>query len=256
MFGFIISWFLISTFNLKKRIIYGIIIFFLLGFSPQFLGYGYYGFKDFKRFLNPKTITYYREVVYAPPVQPSQVQSPTTTPPTTTPQTVVPQPTTPQPTTPQTATPQTATPQTTVSQPVPPLLSERRSSSILVKTGFENPITFIKNTSLSFIYSLLGPFPWQLTHLKHLLVLPEVIAWYFLLFFIIKGIIESIKKQNKIILPLVLFSCLVLGVLATFINNFGIITRIRIPAFLSLLCLFPLGFKRLKNIKTPFLKDI
>lgn len=224
MFGFIISWFLVSTFNLKKRIIYGIIISLLLGFSPQFLGTGYYGFRNFESLLNTETITFYREIVYAPSVQPPPVQL---------------QPTVVQPT----------TSQLTVPQP-------GRGSSIVIKTGFGSSITFIKNTLLSFICSLLGPFPWQMTQNKHLFVLPEVIAWYFLFFFIVKGIIKSIRRHYRAILPLIIFASLVLGVLSLFMTNFGIITRIRIPAFLALLCLFPFGFKQLKDIKIPLLSKI
>lgn len=216
MFGFVISWFLISNLNLKKRVIYGIVMVFILGFSPQILGNGYYGFINLKRFLNRETITIYREVVYVSPTQLPPVQS-------------------------QTA-PQIAP------------KNEPKTSSIVIKTGFENPITFVKNTLLSFTYSFLGPFPWQLSFRKYIFVLPEMIAWYFLLFFIMKGIIKSIKKQNKIIFPLIVFSILVIGALSLFITIFGIITRIRIPAFLALLCLFPLGFEKLKNIKIPFIK--
>lgn len=220
MFGFVISWFLISNLNLKKRVIYGIVMVFILGFSPQILGNGYYGFINLKRFLNRETITIYREVVYVSPTQLPPVQSQTA---------------------PQTA-PQIAP------------KNEPKTSSIVIKTGFENPITFVKNTLLSFTYSFLGPFPWQLSFRKYIFVLPEMIAWYFLLFFIMKGIIKSIKKQNKIIFPLIVFSILVIGALSLFITIFGIITRIRIPAFLALLCLFPLGFEKLKNIKIPFIK--
>ena len=89
---------------------------------------------------------------------------------------------------------------------------------------------------------------------KHFFALPEVIAWWFLLFFIVKGIIKSLKTKYRVILPLVVFSCFVFGVLALFITNFGVTTRIRMPAFISLLCLFPLGFEKFKNIKIPFLE--
>ncbi|MDP3883002.1 MAG: glycosyltransferase family 39 protein [Candidatus Staskawiczbacteria bacterium] len=208
MFGFIISWFLVSSFNVKKRIIYGIIIIFILGFSPQFLGFGYYGSQNFKTFLNPETITYYRETVYIPSAQPSDAQPS----------------------------------ETQIQAPLPSeTLPERRMSSIVIETGFENPFAFIKNSSLSFIYSLLGPFPWQMVRKRHLFTLLETLPWYFLFFFIIKGAIKSIKNQYKDILPLVIFAIFVIGVLSLYITNFGIITRIRIPVFLALLCLLPLG---------------
>jgi len=235
MFGFIISWFLVSALGFKKRVIYGVILLFLLGFSPWFLNLGYYGFKNLGSFLNVEKITFYREKVYAPSVQSPQIQS--------------------QPTTPQLDAPQADTLQPDVSQPAVTRI-DRGGSSIVIKTGFENPLIFLRNTALSFACAFLGPFPWQIKRLKHLLVLPELIAWYFLLFFVIKGTIKSIKEQYRVILPVFIFSILIFGTLALFITNFGIITRIRIPAFLSLLCLFPLGFKQLKDIKIPLLNKM
>ena len=200
---FIISWIFFSNLKTKKRLVYAVLIIFVLGFLPEIAtGQGYYGRKFLKSYLNSKTITYYREVVYTPSEsQPSE------------------------------------------SQPS----STGRESSVIVKTGFENPFTFLRNSAISFSYSLFGPFPWQMTHLRHLFVLPEMIAWYFLFFFAIKGAIKSIRRY-RVILPLIIFSFVVFVALSLFINNFGIITRIRMPAFISLLCLAPFGFKR-------FLKD-
>jgi hypothetical protein len=213
MFGFIASWFLASTFDFKKRAFFGIIILFVLGFSPQLLNHGYYGFKDLKTFLNPATITYFREVgsVPTPAVQ-------------------------------------------TQSTPPSEALIERRMSSIVVETGLENPFTFTKNSSLSFIYSLLGPFPWQMARKRHLFMLIEIIPWYFLFFFIIKGAVKSFRKQYRDILPLIIFTILVIGALSLFITNFGVITRIRMPAFLALLCLLPFGSEKFKKIKIPVLE--
>jgi len=123
-------------------------------------------------------------------------------------------------------------------QPPPPGMG----SSIVIETGFDNPLKFIKNSLKSFIYVLLGPLPWQMKYARHFLALFETIPWYFLLFFIIKGIVLSIKRY-KTAIPLVIFSFGVFLILTLFLSNFGIVTRIRIPAFISLLCLIPLGFK-------------
>lgn len=206
---FILCWLLFSNLKVKKRLAYAIIIIFVLGFLPQIAaGKGYYGAKFLKQYLNPETITYFREVVYLPPEEVS--------------------------------TPEEVLPSEEVSTP-------GQQSTIVVEAGFENPFTFLRNSLISFIYSLFGPFPWQMKHLKHLFVLPEMIAWYFLFFFAIKGIVKSIRRY-RVILPLVIFSLILLSVLALFINNFGIITRIRIPAFISFVCLAPFGFKKfLKN---------
>ena len=212
IFTFIFCWLLISNLNLRKKVIYAIIIIPLLGFLPQISGHGYYGINLFKHFLTPQQITYYREVVYAPPPVP---------------------------------TPEVPTPE--VPTPPPP----GTASTITVKTGLSNPFSFLGNYLKSFIYVLLGPFPWQMKYSRHFLALIETIPWYFLLFFVIKGIIKSIRNY-RIILPLILFSLGTLAILALFISNFGIITRIRIPSFVVLLCLIPLA----PNFQNKYLENI
>ena len=191
LFTFIFCWLILSQLDLKKRFFYGIIIVFLLGFSPQISGYGYYGVYTIENFLNPQKITYYREVAYIPPA----------------------------------------------TQPPPP----GTGSSIVIEIGFDNPLKFLGNFLKSFIYVLLGPLPWQMKYPRHFFALLETIPWYFLLFFVIKGAIRSFKRY-KIAIPLTTFSLGVFSVLALFLSNFGIVTRIRIPAFISLLCLIPLSF--------------
>lgn len=220
--AFIFCWFLFSELERRKRIFYGIFMLLVLGFIPQITGYGYMGVGNIdivmmdikmngiaKELLNPAKIIFYREKVYAPLVEGSNVIDNS---------------------------------------------MRGAGSSFVIKTNFNNPFSFIINNCLAFIYVVLGPFPWQLNHLRQLLVLPEMLAWYFLLFFIIKGIFGSIKQHYKIILPLVIFSVLIFGVQALYASNFGIIVRIRMPAFLALLCLLPLGLKKLSNIK--FLKNV
>ena len=205
LFSFILCWFLISTLNLKKRVIYGIVIILLLGFSPQFLSYGYYGTKIFKAYLNPETITVYREVVYVPSGSASSGSA-----------------------------------------------SSGIGSSFVVKTGFEKPSNFVIKYLESFTYSLLGPFPWQIRYRRQLFALFEIIPWYFLFFIFIFGIIGSIRRKGflktlkfyKFAMPLLVFAVLSLGALSLFITNFGIITRIRIPSFIALLCLMSLGFSK------------
>jgi len=203
LFTFIFCWLMLGKLNLKKKLIYGTVIVFLLGFSPQISGYGYYGIYTIEKYLNPQTISYYRETAYVPPVQSSPTEA----------------------------------------QPPPP---GGMGSSLVVKLEFDNPLKFVGNYLKSFVYVLLGPLPWQMKYPRHFLALFETIPWYFLLFFIIKGIVASIKSYRTAI-PLIIFSLGVFVILALFLNNFGIVTRIRIPAFISLLCLIPLGFTNFKE---------
>ena len=237
MFGFIISWFLVSNFSFKKRAIYGIIMIFLLGFSPQISGSGYYGFENLKAYLTFEKITFYRELVFVPPQklpEPALKPAPEPAP-------------KPKPKPKPALAPEPLPTPTPEPKPAITISSQGRGSSVVVKTGLENPVTFVKNTSISFIHSLLGPFPWQLTKRSQLLVLPEVLAWYILMFFIVKGIIAFVKKRDMAVIPLTIFSIFVIGILALFMSNFGVTTRIRMPAFTALLCLFTFGLGKLEH---------
>ena len=227
LFTFIFCWLMLGKLNLKKKLIYGTVIVFLLGFSPQISGYGYYGIYTIEKYLNPQTITYYRETAYVPPVQssPTEAQPP------------------PVQSSPTEAQPPPVQSSPTEAQPPPP---GGMGSSLVVKLEFDNPLKFVGNYLKSFVYVLLGPLPWQMKYPRHFLALFETIPWYFLLFFIIKGIVTSIKSYRTAI-PLIIFSLGVFVILALFLSNFGVVTRIRIPAFISLLCLIPLGFTNFKE---------
>ena len=215
---FIISWFLLSKMDFKKRILYGIIFIVFLGFIPQFAaGQGYYGINSVKTYLNPNTVNFYRQVAYTPPTTPPSAAAPVATPPSAAAPVATPSPTT------------------------------GIDSSFATENS---PLGYIK----SFVYVSLGPFPWQIKNLRQSFILLETIPWYFLLFFIIKGIIMALQRK-RIALPLLIFSIILLGTLAIFITNFGIVTRIRIPAFISLLCIASLGFNK-NNIICNYLEKI
>jgi len=112
------------------------------------------------------------------------------------------------------------------------------------------PLGYLK----SFVYVLLGPLPWQIKNLLQSFVLIETIPWYFLLFFIVDGIIILFKKRVKEAAPLLIFGIIATVVIAVFESNFGIIVRIRIPIFISLLCFASLGFNE-NNILYNYLKQ-
>lgn len=202
---FLLSWVLFAQTDLKKRFLYLPLFIFLLGFVPKFAGQqGYWGIKPLQTFLNPRTITYYKEEVYSPP-----------------PEAVF------------------LAPQSVFSQEERDKMFNT-GSTYNVQVGFENPLIFLRNFVISFIYTGLGPFPWQIKYARHLFILLEIIPWYLLFFLIMRGLMKS-QNNYRMTYPLVLFAVILFGVLALFINNFGIITRIRIPAFIALLCILPLG---------------
>ena len=211
MFSFVICWFIISSFKAKEKVIYGVTMIFLLGFSPQIVGNGYYGFNSFKNLINPEKITYYREIVYS---NNSSLNS--------------------QPTTPQSAASQPTASQPTINQPNLPQKNPPKQelngsgSNFELETGFKGGAgSFLKNSFQSFTYSLLGPFPWQLTQKRQVIGLAETIPWYILIIAFTYGSVSFIKKNGilpflkfyKSSLPLLIFSIFTLGALSLFINN-------------------------------------
>ena len=247
MFTFIVSWPLLSRLVIKEKVICWLTIIFILGFSPQIVGNGYYASDSFKKLLNPKSITYYREVVY------NNLPSNPQPEPSITPQPITSQPITPQPTNPLVVLPQPVI----VSQPSPlqqePPQQEFNGggSNFELETGFNGGILkFLKNSFQSFFYSLLGPFPWQIKYSRQIVALGETIPWYLLIIISIYGSIRFIRKKGilyfskfyKFSLPLLMFSILALGALSLFINNYGIIARIRMPVFICLISMMFISF--------------
>ena len=228
MFSFIISWFLIASFGARNKIVYGFAIVFLLGFAPQIAGSGYYGFDNFKEFLNAQKITAYREVTYnstaiVPVLAPEPAPIPTPVP--------VPQPA---------PVPQ---PQPAPASPYSQNMLSGEGSSFVIETGLgKGPLVFIKNSLLSFTYGLLGPFPWQIRYARQRVALLETFPWYVMIAFFLVSLVRLVRQRgakhalglHRFAVPLLLFSLLAMGSLTLFINNYGIITRIRIPVFMAL----------------------
>jgi len=230
---FIVCWFIFSNLKIRKRLVYGAIFVVLLGFLPiisagEGTGSGYYGVNFFKAYLNRNTITHFREELSIP----SPNISPETGFPTY-------------------DAPLSDSNITETGEVVAkPVTKRGRGSVVTVETGFDNAFSFVKNSLIALTYATLGPFPWQMRYLRHLLVLPELLLWYLALFFTIKGIRRPARSNVFVIL---IFSFIVFSTLSVYLCDFGITTRIRIPAFIAVFCLAPFGFKRLKNIKIPFL---
>jgi len=220
---FIICWPIFSNLKLKKRLLYAFIAIILLGFLPQIsAGQGYYGINFIKAYLTQDMIIFFRERISIPNPKISET----------------------------TGLPvydESPTPESSLSESPNPIVTKRgRGSAIEVKAGFENPFKFLRNSVIAFIYASLGPFPWQLRYLRHLLILPETILWYFALFFAIKGIKKPVRSHA---FTLCAFSLLVLGSLSVFLTNYGITTRIRVPAFLAIFCLTPFGINWISDNK-------
>ena len=270
IFVFIVCWLLFSGFKLKRRIIFGGIMIFLMGFLPMIStvsGFekGYFGINAILLQLNMKTIIYYREVAYNFRVDPRfeniKIIDDTSEKALSNPSDNNASPDNNVPPDANSSNPEVIKVSEILAQvpegvPVPDIVTNKdwgQDSSVNIETGIDSPIKFVKNSIISFANAFFGPFPWQLRSLKHIFVLPEILLWWVCLFFLIRGVIGSMKNQYKTILPLLLFGIIVVAMISLYMTNFGLVTRIRMPAFVALLCLVPLGFRKMEKIKIPLL---
>jgi len=222
---FSICFILLSNLRFKKKVLVTVIIIPLIGLSPHiFDKQGFFGWHTFNSFFNKEKISFYHQKAYQPP---SALEI---------------------------SEPQTSVDLTPVFDSEefsidPSLIGTKGYTSTWKREEVDfnkEPVKFLINYSTYFSYVLLGPFPFQFTEARHYFALFETLPWYVLCFFIIIGIYQSIKSKNKIALPLLVFSILLTGVMLVFISNFGIITRIRIPVFIALLCFIPFAINYLE----------
>jgi len=223
---FTISWLLLSREPIKSRFAYGFVMIFLLGFVPQMFGMGYYGFSTLRQYINPVAFTYYQDIAYTgkdiAPTSPLAPPTPIDIAPTSPPSPLAP------------------------SAPVDELLEEPLeenigfASTVDLKVSFSSPKAFVTTFPKSFAFVAIGPFPWQFTANRHYFALLETIPWTILSVLVLLGIIHTLRSRHRV-LSLVIFSLGLFIILMIYMSNFGITTRIRMPAFFLLAVFIPFG---------------
>lgn len=80
---------------------------------------------------------------------------------------------------------------------------------------------------IGLIYLFLAPFPWQMTNLRQLITLPEVLLWWASIPFLIKGLIYAARNRLRKSIPILVFSVLLTLVYSIFLGNVGTAYRQR-----------------------------
>lgn len=232
LIAFLISWIILYRLKILKKIVSTLLLIVLLGILPEiFAGMGFFGAESFTQFFAPETMAHYQEKIY---YGKTDIEG----------KDVVKKP-------PREGIKYVYDESWPINKdPFNGDLNYGHDSTWeKEKLDFSKPWESLANYSKYFTYILLGPFPWQITHSKHYFSLLETIPLIFLMLLVIYGIFKGFKRRNKSVFLILLFSILFLGVITLFVSNYGIITRIRIPAIVSLLCLIPLGFKKMELMK-------
>lgn len=76
-------------------------------------------------------------------------------------------------------------------------------------------------------YLMLAPFPWEVRNFRQAITLPEVLAWWALMPFLISGLVYSVKHRLRTAMPILLFSLMLTFAYAIFQSNVGTAYRQR-----------------------------
>lgn len=81
---------------------------------------------------------------------------------------------------------------------------------------------------VGFVYLMFAPFPWQMTGFSQLMTLPDVLLWWAMMPFMIKGLWFSIKHRLRTSIAILIFSLMLTIAYSIFQGNVGMAYRQRI----------------------------
>jgi hypothetical protein len=89
------------------------------------------------------------------------------------------------------------------------------------------PAGALRALPVGLVYLLFAPFPWAITSVRQLLVLPETLAWYALMPAFARGLAYSIRVRLRDVLPILVFAVTLTLAYALMQGNIGTAYRQR-----------------------------
>lgn len=80
---------------------------------------------------------------------------------------------------------------------------------------------------IGFLYLMFAPFPWQIAGFSQLMTLPDVLIWWAMIPFVIKGLWFSIKQRLRASIAILIFSLMLTIAYSIFQGNVGMAYRQR-----------------------------
>ncbi|MDD5543132.1 MAG: glycosyltransferase family 39 protein [Acidobacteriia bacterium] len=96
---------------------------------------------------------------------------------------------------------------------------------------------------LGFTYLMLAPFPWQITNVRQAITLPEMLLWWSMLPFLVRGLYQVIKNRIRGATVLLLFAGNLLLIYSIFQGNVGTAYRQRAQIMIFLFILIAYGYQ-------------
>lgn len=102
---------------------------------------------------------------------------------------------------------------------------------------------------LGFLYLMLAPLPWQVTSIRSALTQPEMVLWWFMIPFVIKGIAYSIRNRLRETLAILVFTLMLTVGYSIFQGNIGTAYRQRTQMQVFYFVFFAVGWVLTKEKK-------
>jgi hypothetical protein len=107
------------------------------------------------------------------------------------------------------------------------LQRSRADAATSAKSGFNTDADVsttqgaISTIPVGFVYLMLAPFPWQMTSVRSLITLPEMIIWWCSLPILVSGLWFAMKVRLRQILPILVFTFMLTLSYSVFQGNVG-----------------------------------
>jgi hypothetical protein len=108
---------------------------------------------------------------------------------------------------------------------------------------------------LGFTYLMLAPFPWQITSVRQAITLPEMMIWWAMLPFLVRGLSQVIKQRVRQATVLLLFSGNLLLIYSIFQGNVGTAYRQRAQIMIFLFIFIAFGYEQWRGHRLPQQED-
>jgi hypothetical protein len=97
-------------------------------------------------------------------------------------------------------------------------------------------------------YALFAPFPWRVDSKLQLMAYVQMVAWYFMIPFILYGVYLGYKKNRFTASAIIIFCIIMVSILATAEGNLGALFRHRDMVTPLLIIFFSAGFLKFRDI--------
>ncbi len=125
-------------------------------------------------------------------------------------------------------------------------------SSAGITINYSNPVSFLLTYSYSFATAMFGPFPWQIKAMGQAIALPEAMGMWLLFPLWLRGVRDlrrrvKPREEARREVALLIFSLVLIGVIAIFSDNIGANTRLRLLPWGAFLLYASLKMPRVKQ---------